>query len=101
MALFVYEFLYRGHGPESIEEPAWHVILGEVMTDAFGSQTLALSSALTPAQANEYGFTLDTIIQGINESVMRLADRRTADIEWRDEVIRKLEEERRARVEGS
>jgi hypothetical protein len=79
MAIYLYEFLYRGQPPGSSAPPDFHVLLGDAQTDPFTQEpTLVVSSAMTPAQANTAGFSLEAIIGAINvgltADVQRLTD---------------------------
>jgi hypothetical protein len=74
MTLFVEEFLYRGRAPSDAQPSAWHVILGDAVTDAFGKQSISLSDALTPSQAEELGFPLSAVIAGINNELAKQVD---------------------------
>lgn len=70
MALYLDEFLYRGRPAGAAEPPAYHVVLGDAVIDAFGNQSISLSGPLTPAQAESHGFTLQTIAETINSQTL-------------------------------
>lgn len=70
MALHLYEFLFRGRPAGSAEPPAYHVILADDGSDAFGQPTLALSPAMTPGQAKARGFGLPEIVGAIDAALM-------------------------------
>ncbi|TDR90278.1 hypothetical protein [Enterovirga rhinocerotis] len=70
MAVFVYEFLFRGRPPGSGGPPAFHVILGDAQTDAFGRETISLNGPMTPEQAGALGFPLETVIETINADTL-------------------------------
>lgn len=74
MTLFVEEFLYRGKPPGSVELPAWHVVLGDAVTDAFGNQAISLSGPLTPARAETLGYSLAAVIADLNAGIAASAD---------------------------
>lgn len=70
MALYLYEFLYRGRPPGDAEASAYHVVLAAAGTDAFGQATTAIGPAMTPDQARAKGFDLPAIVAAINTEVM-------------------------------
>lgn len=70
MAIFLEEFLYRGRPPDATEPPAYHVVLGDVVRDAFGRTLLTTSGALTPDQAAAAGFPLPAVIAAIDAGLM-------------------------------
>ncbi len=70
MAVHLHEFLYRGRPEGSSEPPAYHVILADDGTDAFGRPTIITSHAMTPEQARERGFGLPEILKAINAGVL-------------------------------
>ena len=76
MAVYVYEFLYRGR-PNG--ESAYHVVLADVVADALGQSRHVESSVLTPEQATTLGFPLTTIIAEINATVLIERDRALAE----------------------
>jgi hypothetical protein len=70
MALYLYEFLYRGRPADHPEPPAYHVILADATTDAFNQPHVNVGPAMTPEQASAMGFDLPAIIKAINAGVM-------------------------------
>lgn len=67
---FVHEFMFRGRAPGDVQPPAWHVILGDNITDPFGNSKFVDSGALTPAQAAAAGFPLPALLAAINTATM-------------------------------
>jgi hypothetical protein len=96
MTLFVEEFLYRGRAPADLQPSAWHVILGDAVTDAFGKQSISLSDALTPSQAEALGFPLSKVIAGINDELAKQVDVLSAELAAtkgeRDRAIKALDQ---------
>lgn len=78
--LYLYEFLYRGRAPDSAEAPAYHVILAQDATDAFGNRATATSAALTPEQAETFGFDLPAIVTAIDAATLAEAARLRAQV---------------------
>lgn len=70
MALFLYEFLYRGRPPDHADPAAYHVILADATTDAFGRAHVNVGPAMTPEQAAAKGFALPDLIKAIDVGVM-------------------------------
>lgn len=75
MAVYVYEFLWRGRANG---DAAYHVILAEEQT-VFGKTTHVESGVLTPEQAEAQGFSLETIIANINASALKARDAALAE----------------------
>lgn len=69
---WVEEFLWRGRHSGDIAPAGYHVVIG-----AIGPETInkpVMSDPLTPAQADAEGFTLGTIIAGINQEALTSRD---------------------------
>ncbi len=80
MALYVYEFLYRGRSPdEAGATPAWHLILGQSGTDGFGAP-LPNGPVMTMQQAAGEGHDLPAIIAEINAAALAEVDRLNAQV---------------------
>ncbi len=74
MSIYLYEFLYRGRHENSDESPAWHIILASEETDSFGNN-LRSEKTFNIHEAEKIGFTLETIISGINTDIMKENER--------------------------
>lgn len=70
MAIFLYEFLYRGRPGGSAEPPAWHLILGSATVNDFGKSQIAAGDAMSVTQAKEAGWGLPEIVAAINADVL-------------------------------
>jgi hypothetical protein len=73
MALYVYEFFYRGRAPGSAEPPAWHLILASDAKDEFG-RTPPPGLAMSMAQAKAAGWGLPEIVKAINADLLAEAE---------------------------
>jgi len=93
MALFVEEFLYRGKAPGVAEQPAWHVVLGDAVTDAFGNLSISLSGPLPVARAETLGFGLPSVIAEINAVVLATADALRQDVARLDDELKSVRAE--------
>jgi hypothetical protein len=92
MAVYVYEFLYRGRPNGDV---AYHVILAEEV-EAMGQKRHVERGPLTPEAAAELGFPLEKIVEGINAEALvardrAIAEKLVAEME-RDQVAGKLRE---------
>lgn len=72
MAVFLFEFLFRGVDPNGANPggASYHVILGQSGVDTWGAPTVQLSQAMTPAQAVAAGYTIPAIASAINTATM-------------------------------
>jgi hypothetical protein len=70
VALYLYEFLYRGQPADHPGAPAYHVILADAAKDAFDRDHVNVGPAMTPEQAAAKGFALPDIIATINAGTM-------------------------------
>lgn len=92
MAVYVYEFLYRGRPNGDV---AYHVILADEV-EVMGKVTHVERGPLTPEAAAELGFPLKKIVAGINAEVLvardrAIAEKLAAEAE-RDQLVGKLRE---------
>jgi hypothetical protein len=101
MALYVYEFLYRGR-PEGSDQPqAWHLRLGSDVKDELGREPRP-GPAMGVGQAQKNGWELPDVIAAINADA--LAANEAKDRELREErqarsaVAAELQQEREARI---
>lgn len=107
MGLYIYEFLYRGRAPGSVEKPAWHLILASDMKDELGREPQP-GFAMTMEQAKAKGFGLPEIVGAINAEILGevetlRAERIVKDAEIETLTAEKatLEAERDARANGT
>lgn len=91
MALYLEEFLYRGR-PDG-QPPAYHVVLGDAGTDAFGNPSLVLSGPLTPAQAEALGFSLQAVAEAINSQTLAALTQAQSDLDAARTKIAALEQQ--------
>ena len=70
MALYVYEFLYRGPQQHNGNKGAWHIVLGNDVADGFGNTKTLTSGPMTPEAAKAAGVELPAILAEINTEVM-------------------------------
>ena len=78
MALYVYEFLYRGRDPEDAG-PAWHLALGQSGRDGFGHR-LSNGPVMTMSQAADAGYDLPAVIADINAAALREIEKLNAQL---------------------
>lgn len=95
MTLYIEEFLWRGRPPGSDQPLAYHVVLGSFGKDAFGRDGVTISDPMTPAQAEQMGFPLSTIVNGINAVTLQerdaaIAAQKSAESERDDAVSAKV-----------
>jgi len=88
MAVFLYEFLYRGRSSDG--QSAWHVILRDEGIDGFGRPTSA-EMVLNMAQAEEANWPLPRLIEAINTGAMAEVEKLRTDVAERDDSIRTAE----------
>lgn len=69
--LWVEEFVWRGRPPGSAQPSGWHVVIGMISQD---NGKPLYSDPLTPAQAEQAGFSLAEIIKGLNTDAMQERD---------------------------
>ena len=93
MTLYVDEFLYRGKPPGSADLPAWHVVLGDAVTNGFGEPSISLSGPMTPERAEALGFPLAAIVAQINAGMAAAADALRVEIADCKTTITTLETE--------
>lgn len=74
MSLYVSEFLFRGHEPAGGAAPAWHLVLGQSGSDAFGAP-LPDGPVMTMQQAEAAGYDLPAVIAAINTAALAEAER--------------------------
>jgi hypothetical protein len=94
MALYIYEFLYRGRPEGSDQPPAWHLQLGSDVKDELGREPRP-GPAMGMAQADKNGWKLPEIIAAINADALAVADGLRADNDAKDQELR---QERDARI---
>jgi len=78
MAVYVYEFLYRGRAPGDATPPAWHIALRSATTDDFGRTVLSEPLLLNMTQAAQQEWDLPAIISAINAETLAFAEAETA-----------------------
>lgn len=94
METWIEEFLYRGRpptGPGSELAPDFHVIVGQQVANPFGGDdppSRRTVGPLTPTQAAEMGYSLETLVTGINTATLSEVDR-----------LRKIETDLRGELE--
>ncbi|BAQ44412.1 hypothetical protein [Methylobacterium aquaticum] len=71
---YIYEFLFRGRPEGSAEPAAWHVIIGQTTEVPGSGEQLVTSGALTPEKAEAAGFSLSSILSGIETRAMAERD---------------------------
>lgn len=88
--VFIYEFLFRGGESSKPNDDTWHVVLGRKTKAIDGSDTLELTTALTPARAAALGYPLSRILAELNtsavESVGVLREQKEAAERERDDL---------------
>ena len=94
MALYIYEFLYRGRPEASDQAAAWHLRLGSDVMDELGREARP-GPAMSMAQAQQNGWDLPKIINTINVAALAEVDELRAQSGAKDLELR---EERAARA---
>jgi len=78
---FIFEFLYRGRAPGDPEPPAYHLILGKMVTETFSDvPTLSTSDTMNVEQATAAGYSLDEILTEINADTLAHNDAQATQI---------------------
>lgn len=72
MEQWIEEFLFRGRPPGSTEPPAYHVVIGQQVSDPFepDKKTRRLLGPMTPEQAEAMGFPASALVAGINDAAV-------------------------------
>lgn len=71
--LYIYEFLFRGGEDSQPDDDTWHVVLARSVKGLDGVIRPELYGPYTPAQAEEFGYSLNRIVNELNMKAVATA----------------------------